>query len=168
VRGDNMLSESVSPTGLINGNVQWKFRLQWTPGGEESIMPNHHINSLQHPWWAPMPRPPLPDGVQYPQQQQPSLSPSPKWDSEDNYSTTPRYRSARIYHPDYKFRDRPVGELYSSLLPLTLLAPFGPSVMDTTFPRGWYCTGCGKLNFQAALRKRKCSSSFCKVGCGFI
>lgn len=158
---------ATNPTGLLKGNVEWKFRLQWTPGGEESFMCNHNFYNLRYPWWIPIPRqPPIMD-VRYPTTQQ-MIYPNFKWESEDKYSSTPRYRHARTRHPDYKFRDRPVGELYSSLLPLSLLAPFGPSVMDTTFPRGWYCTWCGKLNFQAALRQRKCSSSHCKVSCDFI
>lgn len=167
LRDDPMLSRAVEPFGLIKGNVAWKFRLQWTPGGEESFMCNHDPYSLGHPWWIPIPRqPPTKDGRHA--MQQVALNANFKWESEDSHSTTPRYRMARTCHPDYKFRNRPVGELYSSLLPLSLLAPFGPSVMDTTFPRGWYCTWCGKLNFQAALRQRKCSSSRCKVSCEFI
>lgn len=163
-----MFSHTVNPTGLIKGNVEWKFRLQWTPGGEESFMWNHNPYHLGHPWWAPIPRPPLTEDVQYPLMQHVSSNAYFKWEPEDNYPTTPRYLTARTCHPDYKFRHRPVGELYSSLLPLSLLAPFGPSVMDTTFPRGWYCAWCGKLNFQAALRQRKCSSLPCKVSCEFI
>lgn len=162
-----MLSQDVNPTGLIKGNVEWKFRLQWTPGGEESLTCHHNFYSLGHPWWAPISQRPTKD-ARYPLIQQVTLNPNFKRESEDKYPTTPRYRIARTCHPDYKFRDRPIGELYSSLLPLSLLAPFGPSVMDTTFPRGWYCTWCGKLNFQAALRQRKCSSLRCKVSCDFI
>jgi len=161
---------TANPTGLIKGNVEWKFRLQWTPGGEESLKHSHvhDFHTLGYPWWAPLPSQLPTRGVGYPQQLQVELNPILKRDSEDQYSTTPKYRIARTCHPDYKFRDRPVGELYSNLLPLSLLAPFGPSAMDTTFPRGWYCISCGKLNFQASLRQRKCSSSLCKVSCDTI
>ncbi|KIM39562.1 hypothetical protein M413DRAFT_447045 [Hebeloma cylindrosporum] len=169
LRDDSMLSDAVNSTGLIKGNVEWKFRLQWTPGGEESLKPCQlddpnrlDFHALGSPWWAPKSRSRHVRGAPSPPQLKVELNPGLKRDSEDDYLTTPKYRLARMGHPDYKFRDRPVGELYSCLLPLTLLAPFGPAVMDTTFPRGWYCLMCGKLNFQAALRQRKCSSSFCK------
>jgi hypothetical protein len=172
--------------------VKWRFQLQWSPGGEEFILPSHNKYSLEHPWWKPPPPPSiLPLEAHIPSldtQSTDSLIINPaapvasqdilasepftpplvvstfeSQSSESTFDTTPRYRVARSSNVNYKFRHVHLRELYHSLVPLPLLAPYGRKMLDSSFPRGWLCKSCGKMNFQAALRHRMCSSSFCKV-----
>jgi hypothetical protein len=133
--------------------------LQWAPGGEKGTLAEGNAYELQHPWWDP------PSPVQEAPNEKPSADKVPKEvdDLEASFPTTARYRDARIRHHEYQFRHLPLDDLYQSVIPLNLLIPFGREYMDTSFPRGWFCKDCGRLNFQAALRHRKCLSSFCKV-----
>ena len=173
---------------LMTGRVRWRFRLRWSPGGEEWILPNHNKDFLEHPWWKPpSPRslppleeiasldtqaivlqdilartPPLVASTFEPQVSSENDRTTP-YESESTFDTTPLYREARLSNVNYEFRDAHFRERYHSLVPLQLLAPYGHTVLDTSFPRGWLCETCGKMNFQAALRHRVCSSSFCKV-----
>lgn len=183
-------------SGLLIGRVKWRFRLQWSAGGEEWILPNYDKNLLEHPWWKPPPPPSIPPlDIQIPSEDTqstvinpvapgvsqevpggepftPPLSQSSgdqdlilisPFEPASTFDTTGRYRVARLSNVDYKFRHAHLRERYHSLVPLTLLAPYGHTVLDSSFPRGWLCEHCGKMNFQAALRHRMCSSSFCKV-----
>lgn len=184
--------------------MNWRFRLQWSPGGERWILPEHDRNLLEHPWWKPPPLsiPPLEARIPSLDTQStgnmtisrvaPSLSQdisatehftmlpvvvesnsesqsmhnedrTTPFEPESTFNTTPRYQAARLSNANYEFRHAHLGELYHSHVPLQLLAPYGNMVLDSTFPRGWLCETCGKMNFQAALRHRVCSSSFCKV-----
>lgn len=180
--------------------VKWCFRLQWSPGGEEWILPNHDKDLLEHPWWKPPSRPSIPPLEEIPSldtqsidnllfdpavpvvsQDIPARTPplvastfesqatsdkelvTAPFEPESTFDTTPRYREARRFNVNYEFRHAHFRELYHSLVPLQLLAPYGRTVLDSSFPRGWLCETCGKMNFQAALRHRLCSSSFCKV-----
>ena len=179
----------------MTGRLKWCFRLRWSPGGEEWILPNHDKDLLEHPWWKPPFIPPLEEIVALDRQSirnlvypsAPSVSQyilagsSPlvastfesqatsdkgltaPYEPEDTFDTTPRYRVARMSNVNYEFRHAHFRELYHSLVPLQLLAPYGRTVLDSSFPRGWLCEDCGKMNFQAALRHRVCSSSYCKV-----
>lgn len=180
----------------MTGRVKWRFRLQWSPGGEEWILPDHDKNLLEYPWWKPPPLPSTPPleaqipslNTQSPaapgvSQEIPTVEPlTPPLDAstsecpstgkkdliapfepESTFDTTPRYREARLSNVNYKFRHVHFRKLYHSLVPLPLLAPYGRTVLDSSFPRGWLCESCGKMNFQAALRHRMCSSSFCKA-----
>ena len=147
--------------------MQWRFHLQWAPGGEEAILPSSKNFNLQYPWWEPLPAPSpkveepedreiIPEETTDPIQVEPE-------EPEDAIPTTARYRDARLRHHEYKFRHSPLSDLYHSVVPQHLLVPFGPMYLDSSFPRGWLCDFCGRLTFQAALRHRKCPSSFCKV-----
>lgn len=188
----------------MTGRVKWCFRLRWSPGGEEWILPNYDKDLLEHPWWkSPSPQniPPLEDipsldtqsidnlifnpaapGVS---KEIPACTPplvvstfesqatgdndlTAPFEPESAFDTTPRYRVARLSNANYKFRHAHFGELYHSLVPLQLLIPYGRTGLDSSFPRGWLCKTCGKMNFQAALRHRVCSSSFCKVRLVFL
>ena len=184
----------------MTGRVKWCFRLRWSPGGEEWILPKHDKVFLEYPWW----KPPSPQWQSIPPLEEiPSLDtqsidnlvfnptapgvsqdilaytplvastfesqaasdkdlPAP-FEPESTFDTTLRYREARLSNVNYKFRHAHFRELYHSLVPLQLLAPYGRTVLDSSFPRGWLCQTCGKMNFQKALRHRVCSSSFCKV-----
>lgn len=190
-------------SGSISGRVKWHFRLRWSPGGEEWILPKHDKNLLEHPWWKPPPTlsilpleakivslgtqfthnlminhaapgisqeipaadyftPPLVvSNTEY--QSTCDKDRTAPFEPESTFDTTPRYRAARLSNVNYKFRHAHLRELYHSHVPLQLLAPYGRTVLDSSFPRGWLCETCGKMNFQAALRHRMCSSSFCKV-----
>ena len=179
--------------------MKWCFRLRWSPGGEEWILPNHDKDFLERPWWkSPSPQSTLPleeipsldaqsidnlifnpaaPGIS---QEISACTPplvastfesqvtggndiTTPFEPESTFDTTPRYRVARLSNVNYDFRHAHFRELYHSLVPLQLLAPYGRTVLDSSFPRGWLCKACGKMNFQAALRHRVCSSSFCKV-----
>ena len=45
---------------LMTGRLKWCFRLRWSPGGEEWILPNHDKDLLEHPWWKPPSPPSIP------------------------------------------------------------------------------------------------------------
>jgi hypothetical protein len=190
----------------MTGRVKWCFRLRWSPGGEEWILPKHDKALLEHPWWKPpsessQPIPLLeeipsldtqsidnlvfnpvtPDVSQGIPARTPPLVASTfesqatsdkdltvPFEPESTFDTTPRYREARLSNINYKFRHAHFRDLYHSLVPLQLLAPYGRTVLDSSFPRGWLCETCGKMNFQAALRHRLCSSSLCKVRLVFL
>jgi hypothetical protein len=185
----------------MTGRVKWCFRLRWSPGGEEWILPNHDKVLLEHPWWkSPSPQniPPLEDIPSLDTQFSDNLIINPAapgeiparapplvvstfdsqatddndltapFEPESTFDTTPRYRVARLSNVNYKFRHVHFRKLYHSLVPLQLLAPYGRTVLDSSFPPGWLCETCGKMNFQAALRHRVCSSSFCKVRLVFL
>ncbi|KAF8959621.1 hypothetical protein BDZ97DRAFT_1837174 [Flammula alnicola] len=141
----------------LSGQVQWRFRLKWAAGGEESILPKRDNVNFDHPWWnPPSVLPASTSGVeQAPEENVPETALDDLDDPENSFPTTARYRTARLSHHEYN-------ELYSSVIPLHLLVPYGVQVIDNSFPRGWFCKDCGRMNFQAALRHRKCPSSFCK------
>ncbi|KAF8885099.1 hypothetical protein CPB84DRAFT_143657 [Gymnopilus junonius] len=159
----------------LSGRVEWRFRLRWAPGGEEFIMPNISPEVLEDPWWRPPYKPPPPlfsatdeDIAASSQPPVPSAPPNfraatqqPE-EPEDHVPTTSKYRQARLVHHEYQFRHHHFRELYESLLPTYLLAPFGKTVRDLSFPRGWLCNICGKVNYQRALRHRYCTSTVCK------
>ena len=186
---------------LMTGRVKWCFRLRWSPGGEEWILPNHDKDLLEHPWWNPpclQSLPPLEEIASldtqsivvfnpsapcvsesqdilartllpvaslttFESQATSDKDPTAPYEPESTFDTTLRYRVARLSNVNYEFRHTHFREIYQSLVPLQLLAPYGRTVLDSSFPRGWLCETCGKMNFQAALRHRVCSSSFCKV-----
>jgi hypothetical protein len=190
----------------MTGRVKWCFRLQWSPGGEEWILPKHDKALLEHPWWKPPSESPqsIPPLEEIPSldtqsidnlvfnfvapdvpQVIPARTPPPvastfesqatsdedlttPFELESTFDTTPRYRETRLSNINYKFRHAHFRALYHSLVPLQLLAPYGRTVLDSSFPRGWLCETCGKMNFQAALRHRLCSSSLCKVRLLFL
>ncbi|KAH9166656.1 hypothetical protein EDB89DRAFT_2002227 [Lactarius sanguifluus] len=87
------------------------------------------------PWWEPEPP------------QQPDQHPL----SESSQSAASPIPEAR--------NDSKVSRL---LLPLTLLAPFTEnSTASGSFPVGYYCTVCGRINVQRFLRHRVCEGTAC-------
>ncbi|KDR80981.1 hypothetical protein GALMADRAFT_222574 [Galerina marginata CBS 339.88] len=147
----------------LSGHVEWRLRLRWAPGGEEFIMPEVDPKDLEHPWWNPSAdaNSPSNETVTASVATVLPMIPIPSKEPEDDFPTAPHYRQARIAHPEYKFRHHHFRELYESVLPTYLLAPFGRQVRDLSFPRGWFCLECGKINFQSALRHRRCNSAAC-------
>lgn len=141
--------------------------MQWAPGGEEAILPSSKNIDLGRPWWDPPLAPILlPEGPVEAEVIPPDETDAIQVDvdePEDAIPTSARYRDARVRHHEYKFRHSPLSDVYHSVVPQHLLVPFGPMYLDSSFPRGWLCDACGRLSFQAALRHRKCRSSFCKV-----
>lgn len=146
---------------IWSGHARWLFRLQWSPGGEECIWPDRQ-DELQHAWWNP------PSALSHQKVEDMQSSPNivdekPPMEPEDAFNTTLRYRQARIHHHEYKFRNNPLQELYCYILPPHLFVPFSSQLSDANFPRGWICSACGRMNFQKAIRHRKCPSKKCKV-----
>ncbi|KAH9479125.1 Protein RCC2-like protein [Psilocybe cubensis] len=161
--GDRQQGEQQS----VSGQVKWLFRLQWRPGGEEFIMPDTDPLTLEYPWWVQRLDLNKDEKTELEEQNSPdkeSLAEATQTpsDPEDDYPTTPKYRQARVTNHEYEFRHDHYRLIYESLLPISLLAPFGPFVLDSGFPRGWLCANCGRVNYQAALRHRICGSSSCK------
>lgn len=68
-----------------------------------------------------------------------------------------------VPEPSYMMREDLLQSCHS-LLPLYMLANPGPSLSKGSFPTGWFCMDCGKLNKQTMLRHRICSSSACQMG----
>jgi hypothetical protein len=191
--GDKYLTAPFKPESTFDTTPRYRVA-----GGEEWIMPNHDQDLLEHP---PQSIPPLEEilssdtqsldklifnpaapGVS---QEVPARTPpqvastfdsqatgdkdlTAPFEPESTFDTTSRYRVARLSNVNYEFRHAHFRELYHSLVPLQLLAPYGRTVLDSSFPRGWLCETCGKMNFQAALRHRACSSSLCKVRLVFL
>ena len=139
------------------GQVRWKFRLQWSSGGEESIFPKHR-DELTHAWWSPPPPCHVTKGKGKGSENEP-LDPDP----EDSFPTTLKYRELRTQNSEYKWRRSPLKDLYYCLFPAHILMPFTSQLPDINFPRGWICSTCGRMNFQAAIRHRKCPGPLCKV-----
>ncbi|KAF6743756.1 hypothetical protein DFP72DRAFT_1177627 [Ephemerocybe angulata] len=181
--------------------VQWRFRVQWMPGGEGIFKKDAAIGlDLSRPWWS-IPPPPSGSGVvgmasvaaasasavsrglrslstlgsrlsavaagKQPERRgldSPSVHLGSASESVSEKigveTTTPElYLHPRQAHPSY--RSAPGTELYSSLLPQPLLAEFNSFISNDVFPSGWFCSACGKVNFQVAMRHRKCTSLKC-------
>ena len=155
--------DSEGSAAITAGQVRWRFHLQWSPGGEEPLWPNMQ-EELKHPWWHP-PRPvPPPAGISEHKLPKASKLPQlPPPEPEDDFPTTSRYRTARVQHHEYQFRHHPIQEVYYYIVPAHLMTPFSSQMSDASFPCGWVCTKCGRMNFQKAIRHRKCASQVCKV-----
>ncbi|KAF6752109.1 hypothetical protein DFP72DRAFT_906140 [Ephemerocybe angulata] len=181
--------------------VQWRFRVEWMPGGEGIFKENAAIGlDLSRPWWS-IPPPPSGSGVvgmasvaaasasavsrglrsssalgprlsavaagKQPERRgldSPSVHLGSASESVSEKigieTTTPElYLHARQVHPSY--RSGPGTELYASLLPQPLLAEFNSFISNDVFPSGWFCAAGGKVNFQVAMRHRKCQSMKC-------
>ncbi|KAF6760689.1 hypothetical protein DFP72DRAFT_881256 [Ephemerocybe angulata] len=181
--------------------VQWRFRVEWMPGGEGIFKEDAAIGlDFSRPWWS-IPPPPSGSGVvgmasvaaastsavsrglrsssalgsrlsavaagKQPERRgldSPSVhlgSASESVSEKIGIETaTPElYLHARQAHPSY--RSAPGTELYASLLPQPLLAEFNSFISNDVFPSGWFCAACGKVNFQVAMRHRKCRSMKC-------
>ncbi|KAF5341226.1 hypothetical protein D9611_005925 [Ephemerocybe angulata] len=178
--------------------VQWRFRVEWMPGGEGIFKEDTAIGlDLSRPWWS-IPPPPSGSGMacvaatsasavsrglrsssalgsrlsavaagKQPERRgldSPSVHLGSASESVSEKigieTTTPElYLHARQAHPSY--RSAPGTELYASLLPQPLLAEFNSFISNDVFPSGWFCAACGKVNFQVAMRHRKCQSMKC-------
>ncbi|RDB27915.1 hypothetical protein Hypma_002236 [Hypsizygus marmoreus] len=110
-----------------------KWRFQFRWGiSHEELLIAQKAERSPKPWWN---------------RGRSSSSPSnlSKCDDSDDDSTV-RHRLARQSHPNHEHR----------------LNPLHSRESDETFPPGWFCVDCGKLNYQTTLRHRWCTSSFCK------
>lgn len=83
----------------------------------------------------------------------------------DTESSVP-YRISRQEHPNYRHRREALCESYQSVLPRHVRVRDTLNMPDEAFPLGWSCKECGKLNYRAMLRHRKCTSLFCEVSDG--
>lgn len=138
---------------VVSGRVRWRFRIQWSAGGEESLWPDR-VDVLKHPWWSPV-------------HESPADAPGSAIDlqriakPEDEFPTI--HQNSCKQNDEYKCKDNSLQELYYYLLPAHLLKPFTALLPDANFPRGWVCRKCGRMNFQRSMRRRKCPSASCKV-----
>lgn len=136
----------------ITGDVRWKFRMKWEPGGED--WQTVRRDDLFSPWWNPSLKALKAKGL--------SGVSQPELDDSDEESTE-AYRSARRKNPNFARRHCSFSQTFLSVLPLHLLAPVDVEMPDSSLPKGWYCQDCGKLNFRYYLRHRQCHSSYCQV-----
>ncbi|EDR07542.1 uncharacterized protein LACBIDRAFT_298543 [Laccaria bicolor S238N-H82] len=159
-------------SGMSAGRVEWSFKLEWVAGGEEWLVaPTDNNIDYSRPWWDPeptkapeapaqsTPQPELTLDETTTQMQQLELSPNetpsdPLVDPNDDWQS--RYQVEKM---SYSIWDR-LGDIYYSQISSHFVAAFGCTHI---VPSGWYCVQCGKLNFQAMFRHRRCSSSVCKA-----
>ncbi|KAF5316310.1 hypothetical protein D9619_006834 [Psilocybe cf. subviscida] len=148
VKGDNIKASKLA-NGLCAGQVQWRFHLEWAPGGEEIILPSHPKGSFDWPWWNEEVKDATPSAAfetsvsSEAETQETSPNDGAQTDEpEIRYPTTPRYRQARIANHEYKFRHCLLSDAYDSVVPEQVLAPFGRQHSDRVLPRGWLCTKC--------------------------
>ncbi|KAJ2936980.1 hypothetical protein H1R20_g87, partial [Candolleomyces eurysporus] len=208
------LEEKKLPSATATANVaapvhvEWKFRLEWSSGGEDILKQKHSDWDLARPWWTipqtvrqgtstpcqsdppetvaqDLPIPPntqqcssSPETATVPSQSTSSSTPNPTHEAEsgskeDNSdSSPPKIDTPQIYlhlrkaHPTYGVEHTLIESGFYSLIPESLLSHFTPSLSNESFPSGWFCTACGKVNFQAAMRHRKCSGLVCSKGPG--
>lgn len=133
---------------IITARVQWRFRMNWEPGGEDwQTVENDKLSS---PWWNTSLKA---RGL--------SVMPQPDMDDSDEESTE-TYRLARRHNPNFDRRHCVFSQTFFSVLPLHLLAPMHVEMPDSSLPRGWHCQDCGKLNFRYYLRHRRCLSPYCQ------
>ena len=131
----------------------WRFFLEWVPGGEDQLKDaekddgKEWTTDFMPPWWEPE-HPRLLDHQSLFRPLHSSASPMlESW--PDITMTGPNLK----YHP--------------LLLPLPLLAPFSAySIVAGTFPAGYFCMACGRVNVQRFLRHRHCESAACDLRTG--
>ncbi|KAF7356905.1 hypothetical protein MVEN_01026300 [Mycena venus] len=165
----NVQEERVSQDGRhpasseLAGRVKWKFRLQWSSGGEEDLdLPSDTLPETTSPWWLPPPS----------ASEATVANPVSTTSFDDSDASTPEYKQRRLQSRNYHFRDIPIANRCPSILPLHLLVPhndttgigFGPDEVVEEY-KGWYCVECGKLNRVTMMRHRRCGSSFCASKC---
>ncbi|KAF9524400.1 hypothetical protein CPB83DRAFT_861299 [Crepidotus variabilis] len=151
---------SIITKGPSTGHVRWRFRLQWSPGGENVLWPND-LKMLERPWWVLPATKDVVRDTRSISKLVPPLPSSPP-EPEDEFNTPYRYRSLRTQYPEYQWRHHPLNDLYFYLFPQHLLVTFNPYLSDGNFPRGWVCLACQRINFQKAIRHRKCTGPACK------
>ncbi|KAG2012214.1 hypothetical protein CC2G_012249 [Coprinopsis cinerea AmutBmut pab1-1] len=79
----------------------------------------------------------------------------------NDVTTPPLYMQAKMEHPNWHLRDIPHWDMYFSLVPSSMLAGLDSCIPDDAFPTGWFCSECGMVNFQRAMRHRRCGSKAC-------
>ena len=169
-KGSTKIAEAgdvASPT--VTGRVEWRFRMRWGASGEEWKEAEEAGQDVVQPWWSG---------------DRKGKGKAHNGDSGDEWSTR-RFRQAREKQLNYKFKEVPVKELCWGVLPIWMEVVgrrgsggeeserrgedsegwgwWGWGLADESFPSGWHCADCGKVNYQVMFRHRKCSSSFCGV-----
>lgn len=132
---------------------QWKFRVRCIAGVEPTSRAIAGV-SLS-PWWLPPLTPTNPATID---NGEGTLAASEAL----NQLTTPLlYLQAQETHPNYPLQDLLSRDASAPLVPNALLVELRSCQSDETFPTGWLCPACGKINFQLAMRHRQCSGSAC-------
>ncbi|KAH6915622.1 hypothetical protein BKA70DRAFT_1253285 [Coprinopsis sp. MPI-PUGE-AT-0042] len=134
---------------------QWKFRIKWIAGGEQRSIGGVSLG----PWWLPSQAPANPVVVATSGGPVEGTSAAP--DTASRLATPVLYLQAQESHPNHPLRDLLSGDTSAPLVPNTLLVELRSCQSDEAFPTGWLCPGCGKVNFQLAMRHRQCSSTAC-------
>lgn len=77
--------------------------------------------------------------------------------------TPPIYLLARQANPSFNYTETQTRSLAaaSELVPEGLLGEFNIFISNEFFPSGWLCRKCGRVNFQVAMRRRRCGGSRC-------
>ncbi|KAJ2917071.1 hypothetical protein MD484_g3333, partial [Candolleomyces efflorescens] len=159
-------------------HVEWKFRLQWTSGGEDLLKQTYEGWELARPCdvaeanAAPndLIPPTLLELSSSPETHPLASSPSDEAESSTDkdkeaslfkIDTPQLYLHVRKSHPTYGMGRMLIKSGFYSLVHESLLSLFTPFLSNEAFPSGWFCTACGKVNFQAAMRHRKCTGLDC-------
>ncbi|OBZ74135.1 hypothetical protein A0H81_06177 [Grifola frondosa] len=118
-----------------NGRVRWRFRFEWTPGGE-SACPDPSSNIVRSPWWM----------------------------SNDTCANDPNTASSGHTDGDVEMILHPYTLLPLHLIAAHELSEeqLASSSSEVNVSRGWWCASCGKMNVQQCLRYQKCRK--CKEG----
>lgn len=154
------MADSKGLDGHLAGQVEWRFRCDWGPSADD-VTASELSPYVPQPWWVPDPR--REDQGKRRAKAEDDEGMDPDTDTESSI----QYRISRQKHPNYRHRRKALSESYQSVLPRHVRVPDTLNMPDEAFPLGWPCKDCGKLNYRAMLRHRKCTSSFCKVGDDF-
>lgn len=166
-KGSTKVAEAgdvASPT--VTGRVEWRFWMRWGASGEEWKEAEEAGQDIVQPWWS---------GDRKGKGKAQDDDPGDEWSAR-------RFRKARKENPNYRFKEMPMNELCWGVLPISMEVVgrrksrgegegedgnewgwWGWGLADESFPSGWHCADCGKVNYQVMFRHRKCSSSFCGV-----
>ncbi|TFK21873.1 hypothetical protein FA15DRAFT_64736 [Coprinopsis marcescibilis] len=146
----------VRPDGTDETTVQWKFRVQWGIGGE-SILKNQQ-NAISLPWWMDE------NGSSRSRASTEGTelnSQSNAKQNADRLVTPLLYLQAKEGHPNSRLKNVNQWDSHFSMVPHFMLAELTSCFSDDAFPSGWFCAECGRVNFQAAMRHRQCTSEAC-------
>ncbi|KAL1715114.1 hypothetical protein EV715DRAFT_294465 [Schizophyllum commune] len=168
---------TVDRSGSASTDVQWTATLRWMGGGEQFL--GHE--DLRHPWWVPTcleqlptpaPTPTTVDSSELPSAMTISPHSEPFAVGTDDLPSDSMTAMARTWFsylppaamtvfPDDRDPETSVSEDDRGVYPSSFVPRVGHSLSDDTFPSGWCCRRCGRINLQLCMRRRQCVSATC-------